>query len=154
MTSEWQNCVQEVELDVREMVTYLGLCDATGGSTFEGYRLNVRVIRPQGVIFDGKDFVYIGLYSQMAILKVDTDTGYTKMFASTPEKVRYLAFSQETGKLHAVVDDGFLSFNVFFEPLYDMGGAIQGASTVLGPYGASTELEDGIWILGNPQRNR
>ena len=156
------NCVEEFNLDAKNIVPYIGECFSTHPEMTEGHRLNdVKLNRPFGITYDGRGKVFTGLSHSRGIIATEVANGWTYMFNHAPDVPRYLNFDVDSQKLYATLKNGLITVNndsveyMVAKSTADRGSATGPlVDTRVNHLNALIKVIDGIWLLTDGKNNR
>ena len=108
ITNGGDQCVEEYNLDAREMSPFAAACNGTAGNSHTGHRINdVFMNGPTGVFYDGGQKVYVSIYHTKAVLSIDTTTDHSSVLLTTSASPRLLRYGLNSDIIHMTFNNGF-----------------------------------------------
>ena len=156
------NCVEEFNLDAKNIVPYIGECFSTHPEMTEGHRLNdVKLNRPFGITYNGRGTILTGLLHSRVIIATEVANGWTSQFNRVPFMPRYLSFDVDSQKLYATLHNGLVTVSnssveyIVGKPTAERGSAIGSlVDTRVNYLNAAIKVIDGVWLLADAENHR
>ena len=156
------NCVEEVDLDAKTIIPYIGECSSTDVEMTEGHRLNdVKLNRPFGITYNGRGTILTGLLHSRVIIATEVANGWTSQFNRVPFMPRYLSFDVDSQKLYATLHNGLITVsNNNVEYIVGRSSADRGSAvgplvdTRVNYLNAFIKAIDGLWLIADWKNNR
>lgn len=152
-TSETHNCLQAISLDTSSMVDYLGQCGKLLDILLSGPRLTARIDTPLGVVYDGKDRVFVTLESSINyLINVDLPSDWCGVYISLSDRPNRLYGSADLMMMSVYVgtDQGILAV----KPSGQSDYVIEWSSDLGIRANGFVGLGNGIYVVADEGNNR
>lgn len=155
-------CLMEIDLSSSLTETYAGVCDRQGFD-YHGYRTNTTNGGPNGLTFDGNNFLYYSTSSDYKIIQIDTHSGESRLIATLDSSPNAMAHDALNGYLMVIMGKGLMKIERPEYPetaklvrVIDSNGMLENSTQTSGMKepGALVQLDCSTWIVSDIGSNR